>query len=348
MLARSGRLPKSGDYAYELKWDGFRVMPLQPSTQTHIIGHRSPVSRTNALGVLARRRLRTLRDPAVLEDAADEPRHVDMAGSMAVEAPQPSESSEPQVASRNRAWWRVKIPTAVIVTLVGIALSAWLLPAFTRQWDDRQKSNELKAALVADIATAEAKALSDGERVWETNDRATRSQAVRSWSLKSLEFGARIRANFSPELVAKWSFYSYAIHRLLGSEGVSGQLWYGKSPYDAASWLESLTPKSRLTAPRLTDELGTRGALVGLVSLDRSLHQRFLHESDRKYLGRVLHTTGASEVIGEKIFRPQSAFASLEDSLGFLGTETIDSILDAHARGYSTTKSDLINDLLPF
>jgi ATP-dependent DNA ligase len=25
MLARSGRLPASGDYAYEVKWDGFRA-----------------------------------------------------------------------------------------------------------------------------------------------------------------------------------------------------------------------------------------------------------------------------------------------------------------------------------
>jgi hypothetical protein len=266
-----------------------------------------------------------------------------MAASTAVEAPQPSERSEPELSSRKRAWWRVKIPTAVIVTLVGIALSAWLLPAFTRQWDNRQKANELKAALVADIAAAEAKALSDGERVWETNDGATRSRAVRSWSLKSLEFGARIRAYFSPGLVAKWSFYSYAIHRLLRSESVSGQLSYGRSPYNAESWLESITPESRLT-----DTLGTSGVLVGLVQLDRSLHQRFLDESDRKYLGRVLDTTGASGVIGEKIFSPQHSFAGLEDSLGFLGTETIDSILDAHARGYSTTTSDLINDLLPF
>jgi hypothetical protein len=26
MLARSGRLPTSGDYAYEVKWDGFRAV----------------------------------------------------------------------------------------------------------------------------------------------------------------------------------------------------------------------------------------------------------------------------------------------------------------------------------
>jgi len=26
MIARSGRLPTGGDYAYELKWDGFRAI----------------------------------------------------------------------------------------------------------------------------------------------------------------------------------------------------------------------------------------------------------------------------------------------------------------------------------
>jgi ATP-dependent DNA ligase len=26
MLARSGRLPTSGDYTYEVKWDGFRAI----------------------------------------------------------------------------------------------------------------------------------------------------------------------------------------------------------------------------------------------------------------------------------------------------------------------------------
>jgi ATP-dependent DNA ligase len=29
MLARSGRLPTSGDYAYEVKWDGFRAIVMR-------------------------------------------------------------------------------------------------------------------------------------------------------------------------------------------------------------------------------------------------------------------------------------------------------------------------------
>src|SRR3954465_14347156 len=52
-----------------------------------------------------------------------------------------------------------RVPTSLIVTLLGIALTAWLLPAFTRQWDDRQKAHELKTALTSQIATATADAL---------------------------------------------------------------------------------------------------------------------------------------------------------------------------------------------
>jgi hypothetical protein len=38
-----------------------------------------------------------------------------------------------------------RVPTSLLVTLLGIALTAWLLPAFTRQWDDRQKAQELQS-----------------------------------------------------------------------------------------------------------------------------------------------------------------------------------------------------------
>jgi hypothetical protein len=52
-----------------------------------------------------------------------------------------------------------RVPTSLIVTLLGIGISAWLIPAFTRQWDDRQKALELKVAVVAQIASATSQAL---------------------------------------------------------------------------------------------------------------------------------------------------------------------------------------------
>lgn len=242
-----------------------------------------------------------------------------------------------------RVRWRWKIPTPVLVTLVGIALTAWLLPAFTRQWDDRQKVNELKAALIADMATASAKALSDSEHIWETKNTVVRSQAVRAWSLKSLELEARLRAYFSPEVVAKWNFYSYAVHRLLGSESVSGQLSAGPVfSFDRGrDWLDSITPESRTG-----DVIGTTGLLIALLDFDRSSKRPFLTDSHREYFGQVVSIEGGGQYQGTKI-NPQTAFASYEGDVFSLGTEITENILDAHARGYSTTKSDLIHDLLP-
>src|SRR5215213_208236 len=69
-------------------------------------------------------------------------------------APQPG-----GVASERKRPLLRRIPTSLIVTLLGIALTAWLLPAITRQWDDRQKAHELKATLAADLASATARSL---------------------------------------------------------------------------------------------------------------------------------------------------------------------------------------------
>jgi hypothetical protein len=52
-----------------------------------------------------------------------------------------------------------RVPTSLVVTLLGIALSAWLLPAFTKQWSDRQKAHDLKAAIITDMASASARVL---------------------------------------------------------------------------------------------------------------------------------------------------------------------------------------------
>jgi hypothetical protein len=77
----------------------------------------------------------------------------------APEAAEPQATAEPQAEPRQRSWRRVKVPTSVVVTLVGIALTAWLLPAFTRQWDDRQKARELKAGLASDMGKSTATVL---------------------------------------------------------------------------------------------------------------------------------------------------------------------------------------------
>jgi hypothetical protein len=119
-----------------------------------------------------------------------------------------------------RVFWR-RIPTPIVVTLLGIALSAWLLPAITRQWDDRQKAHELQAAIITDMASATSGMLTRGEERHARElaeglgrrQRAAANQGVRSieWSQASLQLEARLHAYFPRRIVEAWQLYSYFV-----------------------------------------------------------------------------------------------------------------------------------------
>ena len=68
----------------------------------------------------------------------------------------PERSATAEVPAERAAPRRWKVPTSIVVTFLGIALTAWLLPAFTRQWEDRQKARELQAGIADNIALATA------------------------------------------------------------------------------------------------------------------------------------------------------------------------------------------------
>src|SRR5215469_17017810 len=57
-------------------------------------------------------------------------------------------------------------PTALLVTLLGIALTAWLLPAVTRQWNDRQSAHAVQAGIVSDMTAATARVFQGGDALW--------------------------------------------------------------------------------------------------------------------------------------------------------------------------------------
>src|SRR2546425_575965 len=130
------------------------------------------------------------------------------------EAEDPAEKRKPR---------RLRLPASLVVTLVGIALSAWLLPAITRQWDDRQKEHELKAAVVGDMASATARALVGGEAVWSKRP-LTQQQRARlgdEWALSELELEARLRSYFPSDVVAGWQVYAWMVDRFVDAHRVS-------------------------------------------------------------------------------------------------------------------------------
>jgi hypothetical protein len=130
------------------------------------------------------------------------------------------------------------IPRSLVLAVIGIVLSSWLIPAFTRQWDDRQKAGELKAALVADMATATGRVLlaAQASPAASANSRpqVLNIVALNEWSIDSLKIRARLDAYFGPEAVREWAvltkFINATLSRAYDDAYIPGRLWPATTP----------------------------------------------------------------------------------------------------------------------
>ena len=232
--------------------------------------------------------------------------------------------------------------------MLGLALTAWLLPAMTRQWDDRQKEHELKAAVIADMASATARALVTGEAIWpqQLPPPAPAASATR-WELSALEIAARLGSYFSPSVVASWEIYSWAVDRFInaGSASASAALTdavgtkFALDPGVADAAAQLLAPGGRHTDPHsLTFE-------VDPSSTSQSIQTA---SSDAENLTK-LH-----KMLSPELEHDQAAFKGrlaewtyIEKQLLGLEQAVAAQVLHSHATGFSTTTGDLLRDLVP-
>jgi hypothetical protein len=150
-------------------------------------------------------------------------------------APEVPASGEPEpdaeeVDELRRRWWsRVRtgwsrVPTPLVATVIGVFLSAWLFPAFTRQWDDRQKARDFQASVVSDVVSATAKVLDEAQRASDhrrkrghgtvpVTDDTSAVAAARQWSIASLRIKARLRIYFGDDgkPTDQWAVVSSAV-----------------------------------------------------------------------------------------------------------------------------------------
>jgi hypothetical protein len=248
-------------------------------------------------------------------------------------APEAAESrvvAEAGAAVRKRAWWRVKIPTSVIMTLVGIALTAWLLPAFTRQWDDRQKERELKAAVASDAASMTARA------VLKARETGTPAEIVEATLLSDWQIESRLRLYFPASVGAAWDLYSYGIHLLVNAPFVQTRAAYLKASRTVAS---------------VTPHVAARAAPLLLQARVSSARGDDTGGPDPEWATTILDRLGAvyPDVVQQAKARPiYGGLPLLEADVESLESALADEIVSAHLTGYSTTRRDLIHDLLPF
>jgi hypothetical protein len=210
-----------------------------------------------------------------------------------------------QATTRSRWWW---IPKPILITLFGAAVSAWLVPAFTRQYQDRQKEREIKVALVSAIGDSTSDALVTSQFVaaqtFPQGGQAEFNRLALEWARSSAEIEAKLEAYFPrSRVVREWREYATVVQ----------QTFY-------------LVTRDR--GPRKNEAVrGVRAYLEPARSIDWSLFLPTMRYADPNAFETYFSVS--SQVLNRK-------------------AELIQEILDAHAQGFSTTSGHLVRDLVPF
>jgi hypothetical protein len=264
-----------------------------------------------------------------------------LSGVASEEGAQSEAAEAPAKATRPRRWLRV--PKAVLITVLGLALSAWLIPAMTRQWDDRQREHELKAGVVANMASSTADALVGGEAYWSGRAKGETGRMGDRWALSSLQTEARLRTYFPPSVVAGWEVYAWAVDRFIRAGNVSA----------SAGLHDAVLSEVRLD-PRVSDAAAQLLVLaedtIGPVPNFGVESQGSTRRSDAKNIA-LLHGMLSSDMkryVAQNASSPVVAtWTALEKSLLVLEQAVADQVLRSHAAGFSTDYRDLMRDLLP-
>lgn len=247
--------------------------------------------------------------------------------------------------SKPLLFWR-RIPRPLLITFVGLALSAWLLPAFTRQWDDRQKARELQASLITQISAASANALIAGRNLVLRPLTGPRSRAdlinhsaVAAWSTASIRIDARLRAYFPKSVVNSWATYSYDLGVLLENLSNPAKEDFSNSPVYFPPTVPSPRVNEVEARPEYqhvfraqarifsAEELYFRHLRLPRTGIDANEHRSALLSKDG--LDRIGAYIGA-----------EGQWLKIEEAIN-------SDILAAHPQGYSTRTSDLLHDLIP-
>jgi hypothetical protein len=207
----------------------------------------------------------------------------------------------------------------VLVTASITLLTAWLFPALSHQWQDRQKARELTAALVARIGkeTSQALITSDflsSERLRPSASPGRFNQEAfnaldLAWRTSSAEIDAQLQAYYSQAVVRHWQQYALLVQHTYF-----------------------------LPTPDRRQRMGT------LEELRKYVPMRFgtktLDRLKSPWIVRTGHVAGSTSAV--------LAYLNVTAALLDEERELIAQILDDHPEGFSTRPQDLAHDLLPF
>jgi hypothetical protein len=229
-----------------------------------------------------------------------------------------------------------RVPKGLVLTVVGTLLTAWLIPVLTRQWQDQQRAQELRAAIVTRIgrdatdalvlssfiANGRFEAVRDPKRPFRIPMKLFNDLDL-NWERNRREIGAQLEAYFSDtDIVDQWRAY--------------GQLT--RDTY----WLITERRFNReWTVTRLQERLGEKYRCK-IESLREPFPTATRERTQPPTLSRR-SMCKPSELRSQRInyFFVATAFLEAKSTL-------TEEILHTDPDGLSTDTSDLLHDLLPF
>ncbi len=270
-------------------------------------------------------------------------------------------------------------PTALLVTLLGIALTAWLLPAITRQWNDRQSAHTVKAGIVSDMTAATEPVLLSGEDLWQSLPECTARNNVditnyeeafslpprevkcferakrklvklsrridRPWSLASAEIEARMRAYLDPQVVTGWEVFSWLIAHYDGSAAIGT---FASTAFGNQEFLAAEKTGFDFQADAAHDLAAVLRNAHGLSAEHLFISPGWGLDHLRPALKRY---DAYREIAGPRApggsAPPNEVYPLSEIPLSNYEQEIAREVLNSHVTGYSTTTNDLIHDLIP-
>jgi hypothetical protein len=134
---------------------------------------------------------------------------------------QPSDAkSEAAKPSRLRELSRWLAHPLLIAVCVAVLVN-WLIPQFTRKWQDHQKALEIKTGLVSDMGESISDAVMSGRFISaglvsrsSSDPRADQrafNDGYRAWTTSNASIGAKIQAYFGNDLGSQWRSFANVV-----------------------------------------------------------------------------------------------------------------------------------------
>ena len=231
--------------------------------------------------------------------------------------------AKPTPPGRKRQW---KLPTTVLVTLFVALLSVAVGPAVTRQWDDRQRARQLQVDLIELVwsTTADIQAeLRSFGRTAQHDPWPTQEAIMDKWEVSQESVETKLRVYYGEDGVDAWRSYVRAVRALA-----------------VLTAYEAGTPDGGLWQTVVQEPV----CIGGCVSSDANLYVRRIVPPGQS---RVDPAAAIAIFRKRDELQREAVLGSLSRLLADQASSVVDLILRKGPRGFSTTRSDLLHDLLP-